>query len=71
MTDKNKIILDEVIFSMEFEGFSIPENERQTLSDILEGKRTYQDVLIGYIKEAETYAGIWLLLRESRFLLLP
>ena len=58
MTDKNKIILNEVIFSMEVEGFKVPENERQTLSDILEGKRTYQDVLNGYIKEAKTYAGI-------------
>ena len=27
MTDKNKIILDEVIFSMEVEGFKVPENE--------------------------------------------
>ena len=57
MTDKNKKVLDEVIFSMEVEGFYIPENERQTLADILDGKRTYQDVLNGYIKEAKTYAG--------------
>lgn len=58
MTIKQKEILDEVVFSMEVEGFYIPEKERQTLSEILEGKRTYQDVLADYITEAKTYAGV-------------
>ena len=58
MTAKQKEILDEVVFSFEVEGFDIPADERKTLTDILEGKRSSKDVLAEYIAEAKAYAGV-------------
>ena len=58
MSEQQKQNLEEVIFSMAVEGFEIPEEEKNTLIDILEGRRTYQEVLNSYIAEAKSYAGV-------------
>jgi len=58
MTNQQQRNLNEVVFSMQVEGFNIPNDERQTLIDILDGKRTYKEVLDGYIAEAKAYAKV-------------
>jgi len=58
MTNKQKEILDEVIFSWHVEGLDLTSDEKNTLVDVLEGKRSYQEVLNGYIAEARTYAKV-------------
>ncbi|GHV45735.1 hypothetical protein FACS189492_3060 [Clostridia bacterium] len=58
MTEKQKRHLDEVVFSLSVEGFDVPDSEKNTLIEILDGKRTYQDVLSQYIAEAKSYARV-------------
>ena len=58
MTEKQRKNLNEVIFSLSVEGFIVPDNEKEALIGILEGKRTYQEVLSEYIAEAKSYARI-------------
>lgn len=58
MTERQKTNLKEVIFSMEVEGFNIPDNEKQTLISVLDGKYTFSEVLDSYISEAESYGQV-------------
>ena len=58
MTTKQKEILDEVVFSWHVEGLDLTDDEKNTLADVLEGKRSFQEVLDGYIAEARTYARV-------------
>ncbi len=58
MTERQKTNLNEVIFSMEVEGFNIPDNEKQTLIGVLDGKYTFSEVLNAYISEAESYGQV-------------
>lgn len=58
MTDKQKELLDEVVFSWHAEGLDLTEDEKNTLIDVLEGKRSYQEVLDGYLAEAKSYARL-------------
>ena len=58
MTEKQKINLDEVIFSMEAEGFEIPDEEKETLIGILNGKYTFKEILESYILEAQSYGRV-------------
>lgn len=58
MTEKQKTHLDEVIFSMEVEGFEIPDEEKETLIDILNGRYTFQEILDSYISEAKAYGRV-------------
>ena len=58
MTEKQQKNLDEVVFSLRVEGFHVTDDGRKTLVEILEGKRTYQEVLSKYIAEAKSYARI-------------
>jgi len=44
MTEKQRKKLDEVIFSLSVEGFVVPDNEKEALVGILEGKRTYSKI---------------------------
>ena len=55
MTKTQQKNLEEVIFSFNVEGLNILESEKNVLIDILEGKRTYQEVLSDYIAEAKAY----------------
>ena len=50
--------LNKILHSWLVEGFITPEDEKQILIDIIEGKRDYKDVLKQYIAEAQAYAGI-------------
>ena len=70
MTKTQQTNLNEVVFSLSVEGFDIPKSEKDTLIEVLEGKRTYHDVLSDYITEAQSYAGVWILLCGFRILLL-
>ena len=58
MTGKQKELLDEVVFSWHAEDLDLTEDEKNTLIDVLEGKRSYQEVLDGYIAEAKSYARL-------------
>lgn len=58
MTKKQKTHLDEVIFSMEVEGFNIPDEEKEILIGVLNGKYTFQEVLDSYILEAKAYGRV-------------
>lgn len=58
MTGKQKELLDEVVFSWHAEGLDLTEYEKNTLIDVLEGKRSYQEVLDGYLAEAKSYARL-------------
>ncbi|MDD4690254.1 MAG: hypothetical protein BWY15_02179 [Firmicutes bacterium ADurb.Bin193] len=58
MTGKQKELLDEVVFSWHAEGLDLTEDEKNTLIDVLEGKRSYQEVLDGYLAEAKSYARL-------------
>ncbi len=58
MTAKQKELLDEIIFSWHIEGLDLDDNEKNTLIDVLEGKRSYQEVLDSYIQEAKEYAKV-------------
>ena len=58
MTKKQKTHLDEVIFSMEVEGFEIPDEEKETLIDVLNGRYTFQEILDSYISEAKAYGRV-------------
>jgi len=57
MTEKQKEILDEVVFSWHVEGLDLTGDEKNTLVDVLEGRRTYQEVLDAYITEAKAYGN--------------
>lgn len=54
MTEQQKKNLEEVIFSMEVEGFDIPDDEKENLIGILDGKYTFKEILESYISEAKT-----------------
>ncbi len=58
MTERQKINLNEVLFSMEVEGFDIPDKEKQTLIGVLDGKFTFSEVLNSYISEGESYGRV-------------
>jgi|GEM_PF-4602153 hypothetical protein len=50
--------LNKIIHSWSVEGFDTPDNEKQVLIDVIEGKRDYKDVLEEYIKEIGEYARV-------------
>ena len=58
MTKKQKELLDEIVFSQHVEGLDLTDDERNTLVDVLEDKRSFQEVLDGYIAEAHAYARV-------------
>ena len=58
MTMKQKELLDEIVFSWHVEGLDLTIDEKNILADVLEGKRSFQEVLDGYIAEANTYARV-------------
>ena len=58
MTMKQKELLDEVVFSWHVEGLDLTDDEKNTLVDVLEGRRSFQEVLDSYIAEAQTYARV-------------
>ena len=58
MTTKQKEILDEAIFSLSVEGMYVTNEEKEVAIDVLEGKRSFQEVLDGYIAEAHAYARV-------------
>ena len=58
MTEQQQRNLEEVMFSLSVEGLNVPDDEKETLIEILDGKRTYQEVLSKYIAEAKSYARV-------------
>ena len=58
MSNAQERKLNKIIHSWLVEGFITPEEEKQVLIDIIEGKRSYKDVLKQYIAEAQAYAGV-------------
>lgn len=59
MTEQQKKNLEEVIFSMEVEGFDIPDDEKENLIGILDGKYTFKEILESYISEAKAYGRVY------------
>jgi len=58
MTDKQHKNLKETIFTMSCEGLDPTAEEVKVLVDVLEGRRSYNDVIKQYIAEAHSYAGV-------------
>jgi hypothetical protein len=58
MTERNQNIYDEVVFTIEAECSALPQEERATLKQLIEGERTLEDVLTQYKAEALRYGGI-------------
>jgi hypothetical protein len=58
MSEKQKEILEEAVFSLEVEGFEVTETEKQIVSEMLEGKRTLQDIISEYVIKGKSYARI-------------
>ncbi|MDR0914638.1 MAG: hypothetical protein LBM65_05705 [Oscillospiraceae bacterium] len=50
--------LNKIIHSWLVEGFITPDDEKKILIEILEGTRSYKDVLNQYLAEAKAYAGV-------------
>ena len=48
MSEKQKEILEESVFSLEVEGFQITDAEKQIVGEMLEGKRTLQSIIQEY-----------------------
>ena len=58
MSERNKEILEEAVFSLEVEGFQVTTTEKQIVSEMLEGKRTLQSIIQEYIARGKSYAGV-------------
>ena len=58
MSEHNQEILEESVFSLEVEGFVITDEEKQIVSEMLDGKRTLQDIVQEYVARGKSYAGI-------------
>jgi len=58
MSEKHKEILEESVFSLEVEGFKVTDEEKQIISEMLEGKRTLQDIIQEYIARGKAYAEV-------------
>ena len=49
MSEHNREILEEAVFSLEVEGFQVTDTEKLVVSEMLDGKRTLQDIIQEYI----------------------
>ena len=58
MSDKNKEILEEAVFSLEVEGFKVTDEEKRIVVEMLEGNRTLQDIIQEYVAKGKSYAGV-------------
>ena len=58
MSEKHKEILDEAVFSLEVEGFKVTDEEKRIVREMLEGKRSLQDIIKEYVARGKSYAGI-------------
>ena len=58
MSENQNEILEEAVFSLEVEGFKVTDTEKQIISEMLEGKRTLQDIIQEYIAKGKSYAEV-------------
>lgn len=56
MSEHNKEILEESVFSLEVKGFKITDTEKQIVREMLEGKRTLDSIIQEYIARGRAYA---------------
>jgi hypothetical protein len=58
MSDRNKEILNEAVFSLEAEGFTVTDLGKQMVSEMLEGERVLQGIIREFTAKGKMYAGV-------------
>ena len=58
MSERNREILQESIFSLAVEGFHVTDYEKKIVSEMLEGKRTLQSIIDESVAKGKAYAEV-------------